>query len=712
MFKGTISVICVCPFYFAYCIFFGMIKGTISVICDTENNEVEVSCERKNNVYKKPDRYCVYCKCVIHNGKLKRHIIRKHKTEPEIIEILKKDKATQNIFFDRKRKDGIYEFNVELISENKDPSMRERQANQKDQLRVCTSCKCFVSSRFFYKHKCIVPEPDPLKPALLQKAKSKIDQDPDFREILNSFRDGKVGALCRSDPFIKLIGFRHFNLRKHEKGKENEVKRVVMAEMRELARLFLTFCEISGESETNSLEIMFSRNNLQDLYEAIQQQVSIVDDKMERKEKHGQKLFLNAIILRSIKALHGHYAETMQDLKAKELKNFKDAYKFKSCELFSSARQMCVKNSMEKLRRPENLPKEMDIQKLKWFIHEEISQNVTNFSVERYAWLRTLIVSRLTLFNARRGEEASRMLRTEWEDAERNVWVPQEQVANVEDSAEKFLVGQFKLAYLKGKGKKFVPVLVPKDLVPGIRLLIENRTLYGIPVNNPFLFGTKSEKSHCSGWHALREVCHRADISLITAGKMRHRLSSIYASLHMLPHNQEIFLDHMGHEKGINKENYQCPAGVRTLRVMGRMLTDADEGGNVSKAIQEESDADGENDMDDQEELAAESAEIDVDDDIDVSDEKITPKTVKWSKEDTATLRIFFQTYISTQKENNTGNLPRKNEIEDYLRKTKVTSLVGLDMKTKIHKIKTKIFNERKTSRERVSQKLSKLMSN
>lgn len=119
-----------------------------------------------------------------------------------------------------------------------------------------------------------------------------------------------------------------------------------------------------------------------------------------------------------------------------------------------------------------------------------------------FQWKGTLIVSRFTLFNARRGEEASRMLRTEWEDAERNVWVPQEQVANVEDSAEKFLVVQFQLADLKGKGKKFVPVLVPKDLVPGIRLLIENRTLYGIPVNNPFLFGTKSEKSHCSVWHA------------------------------------------------------------------------------------------------------------------------------------------------------------------------------------------------------------------
>ena len=146
-----------------------------------------------------------------------------------------------------------------------------------------------------------------------------------------------------------------------KKGKKMKLRGGGDARNERISKPVFTFCEISGESETNSLEIMFSRNHLQDIYEAIQQQVSIVDDKMGRKEKHGQKLFLKAIILRSIKALHGHYVETMQDLKAKELKNFKDAYKFKSCGLFSSARQMCVKNSMEKLRRPENLPKEMDI---------------------------------------------------------------------------------------------------------------------------------------------------------------------------------------------------------------------------------------------------------------------------------------------------------------------------------------------------------------
>lgn len=58
--------------------------------------------------------------------------MRKHKSEPEVAEVLKKSTVQQNIFFDRKRKDGIYEYNVLLISDNRDPLMRERQPNQKD----------------------------------------------------------------------------------------------------------------------------------------------------------------------------------------------------------------------------------------------------------------------------------------------------------------------------------------------------------------------------------------------------------------------------------------------------------------------------------------------------------------------------------------------------------------------------------------------------
>lgn len=57
--------------------------------------------------------------------------MRKHKSEPEVVEVLKKSTVQQNIFFDRKRKDGIYEYNVLLISDNRDPLMRERQLHAK-----------------------------------------------------------------------------------------------------------------------------------------------------------------------------------------------------------------------------------------------------------------------------------------------------------------------------------------------------------------------------------------------------------------------------------------------------------------------------------------------------------------------------------------------------------------------------------------------------
>nr|XP_034329409.1 uncharacterized protein LOC105325740 isoform X2 [Crassostrea gigas] len=96
-------------------------------------------------------------------------------------------------------------------------------------------------------------------------------------------------------------------------------------------------------------------------------------------------------------------------------------------------------------------------------------------------------------------------------------------------------------------------------------------------------------------------------------------------------------------------------------------------------------------------------------DEILESKEKKNPRTVKWSKEDAADLKSHFRKYIFTQKDNNTGNLPCKKEIEDFLKTNNISSLDGLHMKTTISKARTKIFNERKTARLRTSKKLEEL---
>ena len=295
----------------------------------------------------------------------------------------------------------------------KQPVMRERQPVYEDKLRTCSECEGYYSNKYFYKHKCLSKSPAAIKPTLLRKTNmTKIDSDEEFQDILIRFLDGEVGDLIRSNYTIQLIGYKHFCLRRHGEGKDDEVRKVVMSDMRELSRLYLTFQEIIGD--TVSVEDMFKRENIQDLQDAIEKMVT----KEDKSEKYGLKLLLDAIILRTIKTLKGHYSESIQDDKAKELKYFEQAYKYKSCQLFPKARHASIKQSKEKSRKPANLPDEIELTKLQDYILFHIKRITSDFQIRNYKELRTLVVARLTLFNARRGEEAPRILIKDWENAE------------------------------------------------------------------------------------------------------------------------------------------------------------------------------------------------------------------------------------------------------------------------------------------------------
>ncbi len=211
--------------------------------------------------------------------------------------------------------------------------------------------------------------------------------------------------------------------------------------------------------------------------------------------------------------------------------------------------------------------------KMQTYIQSEIQVASQNFELSGYAWLRSLLVARLTLFNARRGEEGSRLLLEEWEDARQNKWVPNNTVKDVKDDVEQYLVGKFRLAYMAGKGGKLVPVLIPIDCVRGIELLVEKRDDFGISKENPFVFATKSSIGHCSGWHAVSTVCEAAGVPQINATKNRHRASTAYACLDMCEKDRRIFFSHLGHSEAINRDNYQCPPGLNEIEVMGRFLT-------------------------------------------------------------------------------------------------------------------------------------------
>ena len=113
-------------------------------------------------------------------------------------------------------------------------------------------------------------------------------------------------------------------------------------------------------------------------------------------------------------------------------------------------------------------------------------------------------------------------------------------------------MGKFLLTYQKGKGAKIVPVLIPNDIMPAIRKMVEIRDEAGV---------------------ALQENPYR-----ITATKMRHHASTLYALLDIPEQERQSFYRHMGHSREINQHVYQCHLGVQELTKVGRFLNTIDKG--------------------------------------------------------------------------------------------------------------------------------------
>jgi len=63
---------------------------------------------------------------------------------------------------------------------------------------------------------------------------------------------------------------------------------------------------------------------------------------------------------------------------------------------------------------------------------EMLSDEYLLWDYRSFAELRDLAVSRLTLFNARRGGEPARLTVVQWEDAEQNNWIDQSSLSDVD----------------------------------------------------------------------------------------------------------------------------------------------------------------------------------------------------------------------------------------------------------------------------------------
>lgn len=131
--------------------------------------------------------------------------------------------------------------------------------------------------------------------------------------------------------------------------------------------------------------------------------------------------------------------------------------------IFGDAAYKTHERRQATLRPPENLPKESECQHMRDYTLKRLAEITDNeyggFILTHFTELRDLVVSRLTLFNARWGGEPARLTLNEWDEAENRAWLNSETLEQC-DKVEKKLSANFKLTYQAGKrNNHLVPII-------------------------------------------------------------------------------------------------------------------------------------------------------------------------------------------------------------------------------------------------------------
>ena len=605
--------------------------------------------------------------------------------------------------------------------------------------------RVFFSKKRICKHKryyCNHGSNSQAESLIFSKATYPVPCTEEFHlEILSKFREDVAGNLCRKDMVILLFGQKAW-----AKSAKKE-RRTIMTDMRVLANLILQMRLVASQPTIQGEDVV-DRKHFDTLTYAIQNLC-----KLEGfgKEKFALKLSLGYMLKKVIKIMKGYYIQKDDMEKAFEVGNFQSVLDHNWDFLFYSAQLACERRR-NTLRKLTDMPLEEDVEKFRHFIVTEIQtimqDEYTLWDYHKFVWLRNLIVSRLTLYNARRGSEPARLTLSEWKEAEEGQWVDPELAEKITDPLEEALLGGTKLAYMSGKGsRKLVPVLVPNESIEAVRKLVSERKNVGIVGDNVFLFpNSNNSRDHVSGYSCIKSVAAAMGEklkkpNLLIADKFRHRASTLFALLDLPEEEREGWYRHMGHSAAINRDVYQSPLAIREMTRIGGFLKNLDCLGKNTIAKKKKRNTQTHtwdqtitspstntsletpktslpassksednillNLSNESEMLEVSSNEsqisgvtLQAESAIDISARHQEKRQyTHCNDKDASNVSSHFDKYIKLKGTGSKGSLPGAKEVEEFLYKFDIFQRQNITKKRKITLIKSKVFNERKKYR-------------
>ncbi|ELU09706.1 hypothetical protein CAPTEDRAFT_188479, partial [Capitella teleta] len=402
-------------------------KGALTVHLRTHN-------KGSPKVRRRVKRMCPFCKDSQTN--LKRHLIMKHNGKPEVTAILqmKLTPAEERKAFARIRNQGILIGNSEKNGENLERIHGNKSEYVHGDVVHCSVCQGAYSKTTFHRHRVSCQNnATQLKPEVAHLP------HPKFAILLSKFQKNEIGDTCRSDSTIREFGWNLFQKEKTKVDKFDEVCKSVSADMRLLARLFCHLkLTVPDDVCLHDASDLLDRGNWTHLREVI----DLLTSKESGEVKHGLKMAIYYILLKFADNQIG-VKLTQKDTQGQteEIQNFIKLLKHHENSYFGDAKYQINKSRQEKLRLPERMPEENAMRILRDHtvkriveIVKESGEGIQDPSV--FVELRNLVASRLTLFNARRGGEATRLRIDHW--VKRKQWIRKDQKDHLKDEEKAF----------------------------------------------------------------------------------------------------------------------------------------------------------------------------------------------------------------------------------------------------------------------------------
>lgn len=563
-----------------------------------QDSKIKVfSVQSKENGKRKWDKKfpCLFCTKLF--PKLPRHYKCRHKSEPQIKQLIllepsskdneeiksKKKKSRKNLI-ERLRKMGTNRHNITVLKQGAGELIVEKRSSKQFQKHYteylpCEFCLGFYNRSDLHRHlkTCNMKKDNEVssqKSNRVQGIASMLLPVGDsvstaLMDIFKRMKVDEVSAYCKIDDLIIKFG----NKLCHKHWNNGDQSKYISNKLRELSRLTLKLK--SCNPSVKCLDDIISPLLFPEVLLAVRQLCGWNEESNTVQTpslgiKIGQLLgkISGLVVSKAITEGNPESRKRGKDFIALLDREWDDEIsKVNRTEL-----------ETRRWNKPQLIPLTEDLQILNKHLSSVQANSIEvikndKFDETAFKDLATSTLSSIIVFNRRRQGEASKLTLAHMDPKEDEI---NPEVLDSLTEFEKNLCKTMRRIEIRGKRGRKVPLILSKANEKAIQILINNRMHIAVKSENPYVFPVSTSLNHIRGNDALRKhvnLCELKRPDVITSTKLRKHIATFSQLLNLEENELEMLATFLGHDITVHREYYRLPEHTMQLAKCGKLLT-------------------------------------------------------------------------------------------------------------------------------------------